>query len=74
MHAGASSSQAQPSRFGDVVIPWGGLGGITLFADRGSFAHSWLGLKEYMQVWRAGRQAGRQAGRLDCQSWLGLNR
>ncbi|GAX81001.1 hypothetical protein CEUSTIGMA_g8436.t1 [Chlamydomonas eustigma] len=38
------------SSFADVVIPWGGVGGITLFAKAGSKAHDWLVMKQGMQI------------------------
>ena len=34
------------SRFDDVVIPWGGLAGVTLFARIGSTAEAWLRVKD----------------------------
>eukprot|EP00798_Chlamydomonas_sp_ICE-L_P023528 gene23528-9052_t len=30
------------SKFDSMVIPWGGLGGVTIFARSGTQAHSWL--------------------------------
>ena len=35
-----------PSRFNDLVIPWGGLAGVTLFARVDSKAHRWIEAKE----------------------------
>jgi hypothetical protein len=43
------------SRLQDVVIPWGGIGGITLFARAGSKAHRWL----LMMAPNEARQAAR---------------
>ena len=33
------------SQFGDVVIPWGGLAGCTMFAREGSVAHHWISVR-----------------------------
>ena len=33
---------ATPSRFSDIVIPWGGLAGVTLFTREGSKAGQWI--------------------------------
>ncbi|KAG1654475.1 hypothetical protein FOA52_006836 [Chlamydomonas sp. UWO 241] len=40
--AGAAIDREGYTRFGNLVIPFGGLAGITLFARRGTIAHRWL--------------------------------
>lgn len=41
----AASGRPSHSRFDDLVIPWGGLAGVTLFAREGSTAQRWLQAK-----------------------------
>ena len=44
-HQGQQKQQpAVPSRFSDIVIPWGGLAGLTLFTREGSKASQWIRL------------------------------
>ena len=38
------------SRFDGLVVPWGGLGGVTMFVKVGSQAHRWLQAKSTVDV------------------------